>query len=526
MPQAGQSPWIDRVRSSLEAQGRGPVIDYLQRQRWFRGKGRSVADVRFVDGFELSSGAVPRLLAVLLVEYRGGVQERYVTPLSIRPRADGEEAMAIAAVPGSSTSQWVCDATRDHDAWRALYGAVGGEKEIIGHADCLTGRVIPGKRDELAAPVDRVKVLSAEQSNTSVVLDRRVIMKLIRKLDLGINPDHEVLEFLTTQTACRAVPPLLGRMTYHDTHVAETDAEGTILVVQGFVPNKGDGWSHTLMRLEELLKLLKEGDRDRLGITSTTVGDKLDTFLGEIRHLGTLTGKLHLALASNTELDAFRPEPITAHDVEGWHAKMMQLLADVCRDLRGLPVEQQRLMGLSLGEADGVERVCRERFAQLGLLAKRRAAKIRHHGDYHLGQVLKTEDGFIVIDFEGEPARPLEARRAKVCPLKDVAGMLRSFNYAAQAVLKQHQPISAPESVIITDWERAARAAFLDGYRSIAEPGAVKFLPDTWDEVMRVLQVYELDKALYEVQYELRNRPDWLPIPLQGIRSLMRAPVA
>lgn len=526
MTQAGQSPWTDRVRSALEAQGRGPVIEYLQRQRWFRGKGRSVADVRFVDGFELSSGAVPRLLAVLLVEYRGGVQEHYLTPLSIRPRVEGEEAMAIAAVPGSSTSQWVCDATREDDVWRTLYDAVGGEKEIIGLSDSLTGRVIPGKQDELASPVDQVKVLSADQSNTSVVLDRRVIIKLIRKLDLGINPDHEVLEFLTTQTACREVPPLLGLMTYHDNHVEETGAEGTILVVQGFVPNKGDGWSYTLMRLEELLKPIREGEQDRLGITSKAVRDKLDTFLGEIRHLGVLTGKLHLALASNTELDAFRPEPITAHDVEGWHAKMMQLLTEVCRDLRGLPVEHQTLMGLSLDEADGVERVCRNRFEQLSLLAKGRSAKVRHHGDYHLGQVLKTEDGFIVIDFEGEPARPLEERRAKVCPLKDVAGMLRSFNYAAQAVLKQHQPISAPESVIITDWERAARAAFLDGYRSIAKPGEVAFLPDTWEDVMQVLRVYELDKALYELQYELHNRPDWLPIPLQGIRSLMHKQVA
>ena len=526
MSQAGQSPWTERVRSALEAQGRGPVIEYLQRQRWFRGKGRSVADVRFVDGFELSSGTVPRLLAVLLVEYRGGVQERYVTPLSIRLPGDGKEAAAIAAVPGSSGSQWVCDATREDEVWCALYDAVGGEKEIIGHSDCLMGKVIPGKHETLASPVEHVKVLSVEQSNTSVVLDRQVIMKLIRKLDLGINPDHEVLEFLTMQTACREVPPLLGFMTYHDNHIAETGAEGTILVLQGFVPNKGDGWSYTLTRLEELLELREEGDRDRPGIASKTVRDKLDAFLREIHHLGTITGTLHLALASNTELDAFRPEPITADDVEGWHAKMMQLLTDVCRDLRGLPVEQQALMGLSLDEADGVERVCRNRFEQLRLLSKGRSAKVRHHGDYHLGQVLKTEDGFIVIDFEGEPARPLEERRAKVCPLKDVAGMLRSFNYAANAVLKQHRPTSAPDGVIMGDWERAARGVFLDGYRSIAKPGEATFLPATWEDAMRVLQVYELDKALYELQYELHNRPDWLPIPLQGIRSLMQQPVA
>ncbi|NGZ96464.1 MAG: hypothetical protein CV089_10115 [Nitrospira sp. WS110] len=514
MSLAGQSPWTDQVRSALEAQGRGPVIEYLQRQRWFRGKGRSVADARFVDGFGLSSGTVPHVLAVLLVEYRGGGQERYAAPLSVRPRPEGDDAVAIAALSDSTPQLWVCDATRDDDVWRALYAAVGGEREIIGHADCLAGKVMPGKQEELAAPVDRVKVLSGEQSNTSVVLDRRVIMKLIRKLDMGINPDGEVLEFLTTQTSCRDIPPLLGLMNYHDCQTEEMAAEGTILVVQGFVPNKGDGWNYTLMRLEELLN------------TSRSRREMSDAFLGEIRHLGLVTGRLHLALASNVELDAFRPEPTTEQDVEGWQGRMTQLLADICRELRGMPVEQQALIGLSLDEPDRLERVCRTRFENLHLLANEHTAKVRCHGDYHLGQVLKTEDGFMVIDFEGEPARPLEERRAKHCPLKDVAGMLRSFNYAAHAVLKQGRPFSATDRDVIMEWERAARTAFLDGYRSVAKPDEAEFLPDTWEDVVRVLQVYELDKALYELQYELHNRPDWLPIPLKGIRSLALEEVA
>lgn len=514
MSLAGQSPWIEQVRSALEAQGRGPVIEYLQRQRWFRGKGRSVADARFVDGFELSSGTIPHVLAVLLVEYRGGGQERYAAPLSVRPRREGDDAVAIAALSDSTPQLWVCDATRDDDVWRALYAAVGGESEIIGHADCLAGKVMPGKQEEWAAPVERVKVLSAEQSNTSVVLDRRVIMKLIRKLDMGINPDGEVLEFLTTQTSCRDIPPLLGLMQYRDCQTEEKAAEGTLFVVQGFVPNKGDGWNYTLMRLEELLN------------TSTARREMFDTFLGEIRHLGLVTGRLHLALASNAELEAFRPEPTTDQDVEGWQGKMTQLLADVCRALRGMPVEQQALIGLSLDEPDRLERVCRTRFENLRLLVSGHTAKVRCHGDYHLGQVLKTDDGFVVIDFEGEPARPLEERRAKHCPLKDVAGMLRSFNYAVHAVLKQDRPISATDRDIIMEWERAARTAFLDGYRSVAKPDEAAFLPDMWEDVVRVLQVYELDKALYELRYELHNRPDWLPIPLQGIRSLTQGTVA
>ncbi|MBX3332770.1 MAG: phosphotransferase [Nitrospira sp.] len=514
MSLAGQSPWTDQVRSALEAQGRGPVIEYLQRQRWFRGKGRSVADARFVDGFELSSGTVPHVLAILLVEYRGGGQERYAAPLSVRPRQEGDDAVAITALSDSTPQLWVCDATRDDDVWRALYATVGGEREIIGHADCLAGKIMPGTQEEWAAPVDRLKVLSAEQSNTSVVLDRRVIMKLIRKLDMGINPDGEVLEFLTTQTSCRDIPPLLGLMQYHDCQTEDMVAEGTILVVQGFVTNKGDGWNYILMRLEELLN------------TSKTRREMSDTLLGEIRHLGLVTGRLHLALASNAELEAFRPEPTTDQDVEEWKGKMAQLLADVSRDLRGMPVEQQALIGLSLDEPDRLERVCRARFENLHLLANGHTAKVRCHGDYHLGQVLKTDDGFVVIDFEGEPARPLEERRAKYCPLKDVAGMLRSFNYATYAVLKQGRPISTTDRDVMMEWERAARSMFLEGYREVAKPGEVEFLPRTWEDVVQVLQVYELDKALYELQYELHNRPDWLPIPMQGIRSLVLEEVA
>ncbi len=201
---------------------------------------------------------------------------------------------------------------------------------------------------------------------------------------------------------------------------------------------------------------------------------------------------------------------------------MKQLLAEVCHDLRGLSAKHRAMIGLSLNDVDWLEATCRNRFADLTLLAKEQIMKIRHHGDFHLGQVLKTDDGFVVIDFEGEPARPFEERRAKVCPLKDVAGLLRSLSYVAQAVLKQRRQASATDSAVMAEWERVARRAFLDGYRTVARPGETAFLPKTWTETQRVLDVYELDKSVYELRYELRNRPDWLAIPLQGIRRLVR----
>ncbi|MDH5347997.1 MAG: hypothetical protein OEW13_08820, partial [Nitrospira sp.] len=188
-----------------------------------------------------------------------------------------------------------------------------------------------------------------------------------------------------------------------------------------------------------------------------------------------------------------------------------------------LQPEQQSAVGLMGDDVTGIETACRDRFGDLRLLAQGKAAKIRHHGDYHLGQVLKTTDSFVVIDFEGEPARPLEERRAKVCPLKDVGGMLRSFNYATHAVLKQRPEMSSTAVALMREWEAAVRASFFDGYSSVARPGEAAFLPATWEEALQIIRVYELDKALYELRYEMRNRPDWLSIPLQGIRSLVQS---
>ncbi|MFO0698228.1 MAG: hypothetical protein U0236_03280 [Nitrospira sp.] len=521
MTKTSEQGWIDQVLAALGGGGGRSLIEFLQRQRWFGGKGKPLTDVRLLDAIELSTGAEPRLLAVLLVEYRGGAQERYLVPLSVKLKTASDEAAAIVELPGSSGLQWVCDATREDEIWRALYGVIGEQREIVGQSGCVMGRVMAGCRQELAGPVHRFKVLSAEQSNTSVVIDQRVIMKLIRKVEMGINPESEILEFLTTQTYCGDVPLLLGILTY-DAGVADERDLGTIIVVQRFVPNQGDGWAYTLAYLEEVLGHGRKSVSKHGGDLPKIVREVSGAFMSEVRRLGVITGNLHLALSSNMESEAFRPEPITDQDVDRWCRAMVKYLAEACRDLRALSLDQRTAIGLSLDEVAGLEASCRDRSGDLRLLMNERTTKIRHHGDYHLGQVLKTDEGFIVIDFEGEPARPLEERRAKMCPLRDVAGMLRSFNYAAQTTLKRQQPVSDRDVAIMAEWEAEARKAFLDGYRSSATPGQASFLPASWQDTHRVIQVYELDKALYELRYEMRNRPDWLSIPLQGIRTILR----
>lgn len=510
--------WIDRVRAALEGAGRRPVIEFLQRQRWFGGKGKPLTDVRLSDVIVLSNGAESRFLAFLAVTYRGGGEEQYVVPLSIGLRTGENGEAAITELPGTAAQQWVYDATQDTGVWSFLLHAVAEGKVFGGQSGCVSGKAMAGRESELAGPWSHIKVFSGEQSNTSVVFGRHVMMKLIRKMEMGLNPESEILEFLTTQTSCTDVPPLLGLMTY-DSDGAEDRHPATVALVQRFVLNHGDGWSYTLTRLDELVERTGGAATDRGADLRKVVHDIAENFLSEIRRLGEMTGNLHIALSSKSEPEAFRPEPITDHDYEDWRVGMQKQLVTVCRDLRSLPPDQQSATGLIPGEAAGLEEACGKRFEDLRLLARQGTLKIRHHGDYHLGQVLKTDDGFVVIDFEGEPAKPLAERRAKVCPLKDVAGMLRSFNYAAQTTLKR-QPAAASGRAVLAEWERSAREAFLDGYRSIAIPGRAAFLPLRWADTMRVLRVYELDKALYELRYELQNRPDWLSIPLRGIRSL------
>ncbi len=520
MTKTDEEAWIERALAALNGQGRRSLIEFLQRRRWFSGKGKPLADVRLSDAVDLSDGIDLRLLAFLIVEYRGGATERYVTPLTVKSMTESGDTKALVELPGSAAHEWVCDGAGDADTWIRLYEAVAKGQELAGKFGCLTGRGMPQEWEELAKPAREAKVLSAEQSNTSVILDRRVMMKLIRKVDAGINPDSEVLEFLTTHTTCRDVPALLGVVTYDDGITDEVEPV-TVAVLQRFVPNVGDGWNYTLAHLAALLGEGGKAIIERGDTYANAVAEMSGPFLAQIQRLGEITGGLHMALASRRDQEAFCPEPISPSDVERWQADMAKHLTEVCYDLQRLQPEQRVALSLMADDVARLETACRNRFNDLDLLAQGMVVKIRHHGDFHLGQVLKTTDSFVVIDFEGEPTRPIEERRAKVCPLKDVGGMLRSFNYAAQATLKGRKVVSSTDVGLMTEWERATRVSFLDGYGSVAKPGEAAFLPRTWDEARRVIQVYELDKVLYEVRYEMWNRPDWLSIPLVGIRALV-----
>jgi maltose alpha-D-glucosyltransferase/alpha-amylase len=353
-----------------------------------------------------------------------------------------------------------------------------------------------GALDPAALGEEGVRPLGAEQSNTSLRIGARHVFKLFRRLEPGENPELEIGRFLST-TAFRAAPTLRGSMTWLSSGGPPT----TLGVLQDLIENRGDGWQWTVAHLEKILSL--EAAPAAL--------------LNEILALGVTTADFHAALASAVDAPGFAPEPAGSADVLAWQ-----------RAFRARGERALRLLAAGLDRLDPATRSACQ--ALLGLRSRLDAAadlpdpgtgafaKIRLHGDYHLGQTLKTRDGFVLIDFEGEPARPLAERRQLHCALKDVAGMLRSFDYAIETA-RARLPAGIARSA-----EPPLRETFLDGYQARAAELAGRFLPSPRARAPWI-SFFELEKAFYELEYELQNRPEWLGIPARGIlRLLARSP--
>jgi maltose alpha-D-glucosyltransferase/alpha-amylase len=329
-------------------------------------------------------------------------------------------------------------------------------------------------------------VSKAEQSNTSIIYGSQYILKLFRKLESGINPDIEMGAFLTAQ-GFKNTPATLATLEYKP----NPDESFFAAILQEFVPNEGDAWKYTL------------------GALASFDGSDLGGYSDSARLLGVRTAQMHLALASSKTDADFAPEPFTSEDAKTLASEILEqaesALAVLDSKLSALSAADQQLAQQVLHLKDRITK----RFAALSAISTS-AKRIRYHGDYHLGQVLYTGSDFMIIDFEGEPARPLSERRAKTLALRDVAGMLRSFNYAAYSG-------AAPE--LADSWFRQVSRLYLDAY--FAEAKSAPFLPSTPEQRTFFLDAFLLQKALYEVQYELNNRPAWVGIPLRGILSLL-----
>lgn len=522
----------------------GPLVrdidpEYLRSKRWFGSKARKIKGIELVD-FELLEGG-DDLLGMLLVEisYARADPEMYQLPLAFKPenrvpdaiRAQPHGAAFVVEMPGEKV--WVYDAFAEDPICVAFYQGMFDDQEFPSPAGKLIFRHVPGcMGTREVGTIDRI---STEQSNTSIVYNGELILKAFRKLSAGPNPDFEVPYYLTTHTDFRFVPRVAGFIEYQ----ADGAPAISMGVLQDFVSNEGDGYTNALTRVRDyfagVLVFLTEHERYSLPEQTDQAARCAGTMQEVMRRLGAITGLMHNALASETELPDFQPELITRQDTGGWEEDIAGLIKHVMEAARHrmlkLPTEQQELLGLIVDQ----EPAFLEMMCGLDVLEKDGCYKTRCHGDYHLGQVLQTGSDFVVLDFEGEPARTLAERRAKHCPLKDVAGLLRSFNYAAYAVLYQvwedrssNEEEKAELESWALAWEELARDAFLEGYcATTADHTGPRFMPANADAFRQVVAVFELEKAIYELNYEFNNRPAWIPIPARGLlRILRRAPVS
>ncbi len=536
------------LRSIVDRQVLAP---FLQRQRWFGGKGRVLRSARVVDWTTLRRGPNPAFLALVQATYADGGHERYVLPLAT---ASGETAATLLTQQSRAVLAQITGARKgvlfdglfDDETCLRLLDLMHRDDVLGLRHGTLTGRnagfAVPGPPPEALLPITRS---APDQSNSSVLFGRHLMLKLFRRVEPGLNPDVEVGLFLAGREFDR-VPRLRGVLEYvgDDTGGASPSGNGgpaAIAMVQDFVTNQGNGWQVTLDELGRYFeRVAAEAPPDvDPDLPAAWVCGELETRPPEVTHavegylataevLGRRTGELHRHLGEGEGAEpAFSAEPFTGRDLTNQGRAMRADAEARLEALRTaydrLPSEVQPLVRETLADAPRLL----EPFDALARIPEG-GLRIRCHGDYHLGQVLVTEGDVVIVDFEGEPARPLAERRAKCSPLRDVAGMLRSFSYAALTAL--HLAASggtdrlerlAPWADL---WERWVSAAFLRGYLEAARGSG--FVPARRADLDLLLRAFVVDKAFYEIGYELDHRPAWLPVPLAGLLRLGREPHA
>jgi trehalose synthase-fused probable maltokinase len=530
MAQLGTGKKMDStLQNTLGAQ----LPEYLLKQRWFGGKARKIALVDVVDTLPVPVASGNAYLFVATVRYGdGGADEFYAIPL-VRTESAGGEGLKVPGPDGGS--MLLADGLKNVAFLTALAELIEKGTAIAGENGELRGVQTTAFAKLSPEPIAGLapKPVGAEQSNTSIIYGDRLIMKFFRRIQEGINPDLEIGQFLTEKTALKSVPPLAGTLEYQ-ARDGKPMAQG---MLQKFVPNQGDAWGFTLQALanyyDEVRKVPSEGASatEESGLISPEAQAKggpdranssIETYLAAAELLGQRTAEMHLALASDANDPAFAPEPFTMDSQQALEQSVSGLLVRVFSLLRDkmkfLPNEWR---GKAEKLADRESEIA-ARFNH-ALREPIRAMRTRIHGDYHLGQVLRTESDFVIIDFEGEPARSIEERRVKRSPLQDVAGMLRSFHYAAFAPLLGEDRVQGEDlarmSVYAEGWNSEVSARYLAKYFETAT--GASYLPATQAEMQTVLELHLLEKAIYELGYELNNRPTWVGIPLQGIGKLL-----
>ncbi len=490
---------------------------YLPLRRWYASKTERLSAVRLAYATPL-----PEAPGVLFAEVEAalpGRTERYVLPLGIAWDDEVQGALpsllALTRVRrgprvGALTDAFTLDAltTGLLAGWAASAKLpIEGARLEFRPTALMAGVSIPHGAD--------IRRLSAEQSNSSWIVADTLVLKLVRRVLAGVHPEGEMTRFLT-ERGFGNTAPLYGELV----RVDDDGTPHTVALAQGFVRNQGDGWGWTLDFLARSVEAVAlTGATHESGSVEEAGDDAFDAYAAFARAIGTRLGELHSVLAAADTDPAFTPRPADPATLAAWGdgaatqiGAALDLLAQA--KLEGAPADQAAML---LANRDRLQAEARRLAAEAD-----GALQTRVHGDFHLGQVLVVQDDAYIIDFEGEPARTMEQRRAHSCPLRDVAGLLRSFDYAAAAAapgrVASSEPVSERRLALLLAFRDRATTAFLEAYREVLHAAPARWVSEAAEQPL--LDLFLLEKAAYEIRYEAANRPTWLPIPLGGFHAI------
>ncbi len=542
--------WESLFQGESEKQVETVLGDYLYRCRWFGSKARQIQLAQILDAIPCNREGDPPFrgqILLLQTEFTEGEAELYSLPVgyatqeaALHLRVETPQAVIVPVQVAGEPPGVLFDALADK-TFLSLPLQIIAQQGRLRHpsGELWATTFAPFEYDPSLEP----RILKAEQSNTSVVYGNQYILKFYRKVAEGVNPELEIGRYLLEHHPQVRVPRLLGSLEYRRRRGARgfdpSDQSITLAILQEYIPNEGDAWHYTLDSLGQFFEavLVHHQEVDPVSIPQGSFVElsqlplpelayaTIGSYLESVRILARRTAELHLALAAATENKDFAPEPFSSLYQRSIYQSMRNLVGQV------FPLLNKQIPKLREVEAN-LARAVRDQqgeiMSRFRLILERKitALRTRCHGDYHLGQVLFTGKDFVIIDFEGEPARSLGERRLKRCPLRDVAGMLRSFHYAVHTGLRQQLESglvcgdTCPDMMRWAQfWHRWVCATFLAEYLQVASQGA--FLPRSPQELEVLLEAYLLEKAIYELGYELNHRPEQVEIPLRGILQLL-----
>jgi len=537
--------WGELFEDGISNRLKRRLPGYIGVQRWFGAKSRRIKTTSVREMMPVKNCLPAGIIFFVDLVYTDGSEDTWLLPVSYLPANEAEAVLAerpwaaLARVRNASGEEgFLVDGMLSPAFCAALLDMFARRQTLKGIEGRLTTTSSPAfralRKNERQA--EAISVIKAEQSNTSVVYGNRFILKLFRRIQEGVNPDLEVGRFLTSR-GFRGVPAVAGSLEY-SRDGAEPETLG---ILQSYVQNQGDAWAYTLNSLSGYFERIMEGHEEPdllprkspLGLSSAPVppevAERIGFYLDSVRMLAERTAEMHSVLASEREDPLFAPEAFSKLYQRSLFQSMNSSAGQVLRRFKasldksdGLVSESARELGARVLER---RHEITERFRAL-TGRKIDATRLRCHGDYHLGQVLYTGKDFIIIDFEGEPSRPVSERRIKRSPLRDVAGMLRSFHYALHSALlaEQSRGTFSPDRFALVEkqaeeWRVWVCAEFLRVY--LERSADVGFLPRNREDIRMLLDAYLMEKAVYELGYEMNNRPGWVRIPLMGIERLL-----